>query len=114
MRGSLASAAACAALLLQGCAATLPVPIKPVDCKFDEAALALQCAAPRPLEPLPGDAAVTFGAVIDIGRDDRQALRECQKHLKLAQDMLRECRATMQAYGKEIDRIQGALEAQRR
>lgn len=106
--------AACAAglllaVLLQGCASTLPVAVKPVGCKVADSTLALQCAAPQPVAD-----GISFGDVIGIGRIDRKSLLACQAHLQLALSLLRECRQAVDAYDKEVDRINGALQAQRR
>lgn len=97
------------ALLLQGCAPTLPVAVKPVGCDVSEATLALQCAAPQAVAD-----GITFADVLGIGREDRKALRECRAHLQLALGVLQECRGAIAAYGQEVDRINSALGAQGR
>lgn len=103
-----AAALALASLsLLQACG-TLPVAAKPVGCNVDDTMLALACEAPRPVAD-----GITYGDVIAIGRQDRKALLDCQTHLKSLQAMLADCRGTMEAYGREIDRINAEMKAQR-
>lgn len=97
------------ALLLQACAPTLPVAVKPVGCDVSEATLALQCAAPQAVAD-----GITFADVLGIGREDRLALRECRAHLQLALGVLKECRGAIAAYGQEVDRVNQALGAQGR
>lgn len=97
------------ALLLQGCAPTLPVAVKPVGCDVSDATLALQCAAPQTVAD-----GITYGDVLSIGREDRRALRECRAHLQLALGVLKECRGAIAAYGQEVDRVNQALGAQGR
>jgi hypothetical protein len=92
-------------LLLQACG-TLPVAAKPVGCNVDDETLALVCDAPRPVAD-----GITYGDVIAVGRQDRKALLDCQTHLKTVQAMLAECRGTMEAYGREIDRINAEMKA---
>ena len=107
---SLALAAGVAlALLLQGCAPTLPVAVKPVGCEVSAATLALQCAAPQAVAD-----GITYADVLSIGREDRKALRECRAHLQLALGVLKECRGAIAAYGQEVDRVNQALGAQGR
>ena len=97
------------ALLLQACAPTLPVAVKPVGCDVSEATLALQCAAPQAVAD-----GITYADVLGIGREDRLALRECRAHLQLALGVLKECRGAIAAYGQEVDRVNQALGARGR
>ncbi|MBL8352052.1 MAG: hypothetical protein JNL87_17285 [Burkholderiaceae bacterium] len=101
-RGAGAAAVVAALGLLQACS-TVPVAVKPVGCKVDDATLALRCEAPQPVAD-----GITYGDVLSIGRLDRKALLQCQQHLLAALAMLGECRSTVEAYGKEIDKINQA------
>lgn len=102
-RRAAGAAAALAVLgLLQACS-SVPVAVKPVGCNVDDATLALRCDAPQAVAD-----GITYGDVLSIGRLDRKALLQCQQHLKAALAMLGECRSTVEAYGKEIDKINQA------
>jgi hypothetical protein len=105
LRSLVAAGSMSGLLLLQACG-TLPVAAKPVGCNVDDDTLALVCDAPRPVAD-----GITYGDVIALGRQDRKALLDCQTHLKAVQAMLAECRGTMEAYGREIDRINAEMKA---
>ena len=103
---------ACAVILiglLQACAPTLPLAIKPVGCTVADNTLALKCAAPQVVAN-----GISFSDVINIGREDRKALRECQVHLQLALNLLKECRTAVQDYSTLVDSVNDRLRSQGR
>ena len=94
---------------LQACAPTMPLAIKPVGCSVSDNTLALQCAAPQSVAN-----GISYSDVINIGRADRKALRECQVHLQLALNLLKECRTAVQDYSKLVDGVNDRLSGQSR
>ena len=95
--------------VLQACAPTLPLAIKPVGCTVSDNTLALQCAAPQRVAN-----GSSFADVIDIGRADRKSLRECQVHLQLALNLLKECRTAVQDYSHLVDGVNDRMRSQGR
>ena len=95
--------------VLQACAPTLPLAIKPVGCTVADNTLALRCAAPQAV-----GSGISFSDVINIGREDRKALRECQVHLQLALNLLKECRTAVQDYSTLVDGVNERLRSQGR
>ncbi len=88
------------ALLLAGCAPTVPVVVAPVQCPDADAVLTQRCSAPQ---AIPDGA--TYGAVLELHQADRKALRDCaERHAALVQSALN-CRKAVQDYNASLDEV---------
>jgi hypothetical protein len=95
-----ATPAALLALLLGGCAPTLPVVVAPVQCPDPAAVLTQRCSAPQ---AVPDGA--TFGAVLELHQADRKALRDCaDRHAALVQSALN-CQKAVQDYNASLAEV---------
>ena len=107
VRAATALAAAAAALaILAGCAPTLPVVVKPIDCPVPADLLAQRCDDPRPVAD-----GISFADVIAIGIDDRKALRACAAHDRLMADMVLACQRTLKDYNDKLVEINQKMSA---
>ncbi len=88
------------AIALAGCAPTLPVVVKPVDCPVPAELLAQRCDEPRSVPP-----GISYAEVIAIGIDDRKALRACAAHDKLLANMILECQRAIKDYNQRLEQI---------
>lgn len=69
--------------------------------KSDDAKIAsFECASPK---PVPGGA--TYQTIVDIARDDRQALKECGIKMQELRDMINSCNLRVDEFNVKIDRI---------
>ena len=91
---------------LAACAPTLPVVVKPVDCNLPADQLAYRCDPPRVLPD-----SLTYADLIDIGIDDRKALRACGGHDQLLVTMILACQAAIKAYNDQLVEINQKLSA---
>ena len=92
--------AAVLALLLTGCAPTLPVVVAPVTCPAADAVLTQRCSAPQTVPD-----GSTFGAVLELHQADRKALRDCaDRHAALVQAALN-CQKAVQDYNASLDEV---------
>ena len=89
-----------ALLVLGGCAPTLPVIVKAIDCPVPADLLAQRCDAPRPVPD-----GISYADVIAIGIDDRKALQACAAHDKLLAAMILECQRTIKDYNERLVEI---------
>jgi hypothetical protein len=89
--------------LLTGCAPTLPVIVKPVDCPVPAEALTRRCDDPRAL-PAPG-AVVSYADLIGIGIDDRNALRRCAADYQYLAGVVAECQKAIKDYNDKLVEI---------
>ena len=90
---------ACAGLL-GGCAPTLPVIVKPVDCPVPADLLARRCDEPRPLPE-----GLSYADLIAIGIADRNALRRCALHDRLLADSIQACQKAIADYNDRLREI---------
>ena len=94
---TLTAPAAVLALLLAGCAPTLPVVVAPVKCPDADAVLTQRCSAPQTVPD-----GSTFGAVLELHQADRKALRDCaDRHAALVQSALN-CRQAVKDYNDAL------------
>ena len=100
VRAAAAAAAATACALLAGCAPTLPVVVKAIDCAVPADLLAQRCDDPRPVAD-----GISFADVIAIGIDDRKALRACAAHDRVLADMVLACQRTLKDYNDKLVEI---------
>lgn len=91
---------------LVGCAPTLPVIVKPVDCAVPADLLARRCDAPQPL-----GASITYADLIAIALDDRRALLACAAHDQVLADMIGACLRTLKAYNEQLVEINQKISA---
>jgi hypothetical protein len=94
---AIAAPAALLALLLAGCAPTLPVVVAPVACPDPGTVLTQRCSAPQ---AIPDSA--TYGAVLELHQADRKALRDCaDRHAALVQAAMN-CQKAVQDYNASL------------
>lgn len=88
------------ALLLAGCAPTVPVVVAPVQCPAPEAVLTQRCSAPQTVPD-----GSTYGAVLTLHQADRKALRDCaDRHAALVQAALN-CQKAVQDYNASLTEV---------
>ena len=81
-----------AAAALAGCSGTLVKPVLPMECPVAAELLQTRCAAPQKVS-----AGLDYGQVLQIARQDRSALADCQaRELQLGRSM----QACQQAIGR--------------
>ena len=87
-----------AAAATAACTTTVAVPVVKEAQQCEPAAAMLAACS----EPAPIKAGVTFGEMMELSRQDREALRACAlKHKSLA-DAMADCKARIDNYNAEI------------
>jgi len=87
-------------LLVGGCATPVPVVSHSLRCDTNAELLASKCAKPRTLA-----ADATFETVVDVMRDDRQALLECGLRMEALQESISRCNQQTEQLNTRIDDI---------
>lgn len=72
--------------------------------KPDDAKIAsFECAPPKPVP-----AGATYQTIVDIARDDRQALKECGINMQALRNKVNGCNQAVDKFNSEIDKINAA------
>ncbi len=87
-------------LLVGGCTTPVPVVSHTLRCDMNTELLESRCAKPRTIAT---DA--TFETVVDVMRDDRQALLECGLRMEALQESIRRCNQQTEQLNSRIDDI---------
>ncbi len=90
-------------LALAGCAATVPVVVQPVICPVDAALVAGRCATPKAIPER-----ASFGDVLTLYQQDRQALQNCAQRAETLARLIEACQATMVQYNQRLLEINRA------
>ena len=85
---------------LVGCAPTLPVIVKPVDCPLPPEALTLRCDEPRVVAD-----GLSYADLIAIAIDDRIALRACGRHDRYLAGVIQACQQAIKDYNDKLVEI---------
>ncbi len=93
---------ACLAAAVAGaCAAPVAVPVVKEAQRCEPAAAMLAACS----EPAPIKAGVTFGEMMDLSRQDREALRACALRHKSLAESIADCKVRIENYNTEIREI---------
>lgn len=87
-------------LIVSGCATPVPVASHTLQCDVSMELLASKCKHPEPVSK-----ETTYEEMVDVMREDRQALLECGLKLEALRDSIIRCNQQSEQFNNTMDEI---------